>query len=167
MRNMLLCMAHLLVVSDVRYLQNSASSGAKTSFSDHKWLYFQSCLLSFKDMEHWRQPKDAPWKAAYFTYQALNYLINIGGLIGGNHLAKTGTEPASSRFSWNRYSWNGPKMEPLLTPGSGILGSNAGFAAAGFLFRMSFLDMYEANFDKLQVIMDAIIHAQACLKSDK
>jgi len=73
-------MAHLLVDSDCRYLQTSASGGSKTSFSDQKLLYFQSRLLSFKDIEHWRAPKDAPCKAAYFTYQALNYLINIGGL---------------------------------------------------------------------------------------
>jgi hypothetical protein len=32
---------------------------------------------------------------------------------------------------------------------------------------MSFFDMYEANFDKLRVIMDVIIPAQARLKSDK
>jgi len=32
---------------------------------------------------------------------------------------------------------------------------------------MSFLDMYEANFDKLRVIIDVIIPAQARLKSDK
>jgi len=32
---------------------------------------------------------------------------------------------------------------------------------------MSFLDMYEANFDKLQDIMDVNIPAQARLKSDK
>jgi hypothetical protein len=80
-----------------------------------KWLYFQSRLLSFKDIEHWRPPKDALCKAAYFMYQALNYLINIGGLIWGNRLAKTGPEPASSGFSWNPYSRNSPKMEPLLT----------------------------------------------------
>jgi hypothetical protein len=78
---MQLCLAHLLVVSEFRYLQKSAIGGAKTSFSDQKWLYFQSRLLSIKDITHWRPPKDAPCKAAYFTYQALNYLINIGGLI--------------------------------------------------------------------------------------
>jgi len=33
--------------------------------------------------------------------------------------------------------------------------------------RMSFFDMYEANFDKLQVIMDVIISAQAGTKSNK
>jgi len=108
-------MAHLLVDSDFRYLQTSASGGSKTSFSGQKWLYFQSCLLRFKDIEHWRAPKDAPCKAAYFTYQALNNLINIGGLNWGNRFAKTGTEPAGSGFSWNRYSRNGPKMKPLLT----------------------------------------------------
>jgi len=32
---------------------------------------------------------------------------------------------------------------------------------------MSFLDMYEANFDKLRVIIDVIIPAQARLKSAK
>jgi len=38
---------------------------------------------------------------------------------------------------------------------------------SSILSRMSFLDMYEANFDKLQVIMDVIIPAQARLKSNK
>jgi len=115
MWNMQLCMAHLLVVSDVWYLQNSASGGAKTLRSDQKWLYFQRRLLSFEDIEHWRPPKDAPCKAAYFTYQALNFLINIGGLNWANCLAKTGTELAGSGFSWNLYSRNGPKIELLLT----------------------------------------------------
>jgi len=78
-----------------------------------KWLYFQSRLLSFKDIEHWKQPKDAPCKAAYFTYHALNVPINIGGLNGWNHLAKTGTEPAGSGLYWNRNWWSGPKIEPL------------------------------------------------------
>jgi len=32
---------------------------------------------------------------------------------------------------------------------------------------MSLLDMYEANFDKLRVIMDVIIPAQACFKGGK
>ena len=49
----------------------------------------------------------------------------------------------------------------------GILRSNASLAAGGFLSRMSFLDMYEANFDKLGVIRDVIIPAQPRLKSDK
>jgi hypothetical protein len=40
-------------------------------------------------------------------------------------------------------------------------------AAGVFLSRMSFLDMYEANFDKLQVIMDVINPAKARLESDK
>ena len=54
-----------------------------------------------------------------------------------------------------------------LRHGSGIVGSNAALAAGGFLSRMSFLEMYEANFDKLRVILDVIIPAQAHLKSDK
>jgi len=66
---------------------------------DQKWLYFQSHLLSFEDVKHWRPPEVAPWKAAYFTYQALNFLINIGGLNWGNQLAKTGTEPPGSWVS--------------------------------------------------------------------
>jgi len=115
MWNMQHCMAHHLMVSDFRYHQNWASGGAKTSLLNQKWLYFQSHLLSSKDIEYWRPPKDAPWKAAYFTYQALNNLINIGGLNWGNRLAKTGTEPTGSGFASNHYSRNGPKMEPLLT----------------------------------------------------
>jgi len=38
---------------------------------------------------------------------------------------------------------------------------------SSILSRMSFLDMYEANFDKLRVIIDVIIPAQARLKSAK
>jgi len=37
---------------------------------------------------------------------------------------------------------------------------------SSILSRISFLDMYEANFDMLQVIMNVIIPAQAHLKSD-
>jgi hypothetical protein len=60
---MQLCMAQLLVVSSLLYLQNSASDGAKTSFLGEKSLYFQSRLLSFEDIENRRLPKDAPCKA--------------------------------------------------------------------------------------------------------
>jgi hypothetical protein len=35
------------------------------------------------------------------------------------------------------------------------------------LSRMNLFDMYEANFDKLRVIMDIIIPAQAHLQSDQ
>jgi len=61
---MQLCMALLFVVSKCRYLQNSASDGAKTCFLGDKSLYFQSHMLSFEDIEKWRPPKDAPYKAA-------------------------------------------------------------------------------------------------------
>jgi len=61
---MQLCMAHLLEVSNFRYLQNSASDGAKTWFLGEKSLYFQSRLLSFEDIENLRPPNDAPYKAA-------------------------------------------------------------------------------------------------------
>jgi len=108
--------AHHLVVREFRYLQNSASSGAKSLFSNQKWLYFQSCLLSFKDIKHWSPPKDAAWKAAYFTYPALNFLINIGGLNWGNHFAKPGTELAGCGFSLNQCSRNCLIMELLLPP---------------------------------------------------
>jgi hypothetical protein len=37
---------------------------------------------------------------------------------------------------------------------------------SSILSRMSFLGMYEANFDNLRVIMDGIIPAQAHLKSN-
>jgi len=61
---MQLCMAHLLVISNFQYLQNSASDDATTWFLGEKCLYFQSRLLSFEDIENRRQPKDAPCKAA-------------------------------------------------------------------------------------------------------
>ena len=38
---------------------------------------------------------------------------------------------------------------------------------SSILFRMSFLDIFEAYFDKLRVIMDVVIPAQAGRKSDK
>jgi hypothetical protein len=70
-------MAHLLVVSDFRYLQISASCfeiiaivGPETRF-----LYYR--LLTFEDIENPRPPKDAPYEATYFMYQTLNSLINI------------------------------------------------------------------------------------------
>jgi hypothetical protein len=108
-------MAHLLVVSDFRYLQYSASGDAETLFSDQKWLYFQSRLLSFRDIKHWRAAKDASCKAACFTNQGLNFLISIGGLNRGNNFPKTGTNPAYCGFSWNHNSRNGPNLELLLT----------------------------------------------------
>jgi len=40
--------------------------------------------------------------------------MNIQGLIWGNYLSHTQTEPAGSGFSWNHYTRNGPKTEPLL-----------------------------------------------------
>jgi hypothetical protein len=57
---MQLCMAHLLVVSDFRYLQNSASDGAKTWILGEESPYFQSHLLSFEDIKNRRPPTDAP-----------------------------------------------------------------------------------------------------------
>jgi hypothetical protein len=60
---MQLRMAQRLLVSNLRYLQNSASDGAKTSFLGEKSLYVQSHLLSFDDIENRRLPKDAPCKA--------------------------------------------------------------------------------------------------------
>jgi len=112
---MQLCMGLLLVFSDFQYHENSASYCAKTSFLGPKWHLFQSHYLSFWDMQNRRLPKDAPCETAYLTYQTLNSLINIHGLNWGNRLVKTRTEPAGSGFSRNRYSWNGPKTEPLLT----------------------------------------------------
>jgi len=53
-------MAPLLVVSNFRYLQNSASDGVKTWFLGDKWLYFQIRLLSFEDIGNWRPSKNAP-----------------------------------------------------------------------------------------------------------
>jgi len=38
-------------------------------------------LLSFDDIENRGPAKDAPEKAAYFTYKGLNCLTKIGGLI--------------------------------------------------------------------------------------
>jgi len=61
---MQLCMAHLLVVSNFRYLQNLASDGAKPWVFSEKSLYFQSRLLSFEDIGNRRPPKDAPRNTA-------------------------------------------------------------------------------------------------------
>jgi len=43
-------------------------------------MFLHHRLLSFEDIERRRQPKDAPFQAAYFTYQVLNCMSNIGGL---------------------------------------------------------------------------------------
>jgi hypothetical protein len=43
-------------------------------------MFLRHRLLSFEDIENWRRRKDAPCQAANFTYQALNCLIDIGGL---------------------------------------------------------------------------------------
>jgi len=57
---------------------------------------------------------------------------------------------------------------PLLLPGfSWPMIEDYSQLRSSILSRMSFLDMYEANFDKLRVIMDVIIPAEARLKSDK
>jgi hypothetical protein len=57
---MQLCMAHLLVVANFRYLRNSASDGAKSWIFGGKSLYFQSHVLSFEDIKTRRSLKDAP-----------------------------------------------------------------------------------------------------------
>jgi len=61
---MQLCMAHRLVVSNFQYLQNSASTGAKTWFLGTKSQYFQSRLLRFEDIKNRRPANDAPCNAA-------------------------------------------------------------------------------------------------------
>jgi hypothetical protein len=61
---MQLCMVHLLVVSDFRYLQNSASGFAITVIFRPKSMFLHHRLPSFEDIEKWRLPKDAPCKAA-------------------------------------------------------------------------------------------------------
>jgi hypothetical protein len=45
-----------------------------------KTIFLHHRLLSFEDIEYRSTRKDAPYKAAYFAYQARNCLINIGGL---------------------------------------------------------------------------------------
>ena len=74
------CIAPLLVVSNVRYLWNLASNFENRVIIGPKTMFFRHCLLSFDDIDNWRPPKDAPCKATYFPYQALNGRINIGGL---------------------------------------------------------------------------------------
>jgi len=66
------CIAHLLAVSNVQYLQNSASGFKNTVIFGPKTMFLGHHLLSFEDIKNRRWPKDAPRKAAYFTYQALN-----------------------------------------------------------------------------------------------
>jgi hypothetical protein len=77
---MQLCMAHLLVVSNVQYLSNSASGFEYTVIFGLKKMFLRNCFLSFEDINNRRPPKDAACKAAYFTHQVLNCWINIGGL---------------------------------------------------------------------------------------
>jgi len=61
---MQLCMAHLLVVSDFRYIQISASSFDNTVILRPKTMFLHQSLPSFEDIDNWRPPKDAPCKAA-------------------------------------------------------------------------------------------------------
>jgi hypothetical protein len=61
---MQLWMAHLLVVSDFWYLQNSASGFESTVILRSKSMFLHHRLPSFDDMEHWRPPKDALCKAS-------------------------------------------------------------------------------------------------------
>jgi len=57
---------------------------------------------------------------------------------------------------------------PLLLPGfSWQMIEDSSQRRSSILSTMSILDIYEANFDKLRVIMDVIIPAQARLKSEK
>jgi hypothetical protein len=81
-------MAHLLVISKTRYLENLASGFENTVFFGQKMMFLHHRLLSFKDIENRSIPKDVPCKGAYFTYQALNCLINIGGLNWAVHIKK-------------------------------------------------------------------------------
>jgi len=69
--------AHHLVVSDFRYLQNSASCFEIIAIFGPKTRFLGYRLLRFEDIENQRRPKDAPYKATYFMYQTLNSLINI------------------------------------------------------------------------------------------
>jgi hypothetical protein len=73
-------MAHLLVLSNVQYLQNLASGFENTVICGPKTMSFSHRLQSFEDIENGRRPNDAPCKAADFTSQALSCLININGL---------------------------------------------------------------------------------------
>jgi hypothetical protein len=43
-------------------------------------MFLHHSLVSFEDIENQSLPNDAPCNAAYFTYQALNWQINVGGL---------------------------------------------------------------------------------------
>jgi hypothetical protein len=69
--------AHLLVVSDVWYLQNSASSFEIIAIFGPKTRFLGYRLLRFEDIGNRRRPKGAPYEATYFMYQTLNSLINI------------------------------------------------------------------------------------------
>jgi hypothetical protein len=60
-------------------LRKYSHFGPTTVFLHHR-------LRSFDDIENRRRPKDAPYKATYFTYQALKCLINIDGLNWAVHL---------------------------------------------------------------------------------
>jgi len=61
---MQLCMAHLLVVSNFRYLQNSASGFEITVIFRPKTMFLHHWLLSFEDIKNRRLQRDAVWKAA-------------------------------------------------------------------------------------------------------
>jgi hypothetical protein len=53
-------MAHLLAVSDFRYLENSASCFEIIVIFGRKTRFLGWRMLRFKDIENRRRPKDAP-----------------------------------------------------------------------------------------------------------
>jgi len=96
-----------------------------------------------------------------YSWQSRNFSWNIIEVLA--HLWS-----ASQRVrSWDT-SWVFLAQMPVLLPGfSWPMIKDHSQLQSSILSRMSFLDMYEANFDKLRVIIVVLIPAQTRLKIDK
>jgi len=73
-------------VSHFWYIQNTESCFEMIVIAGRKMNYLGYHLVIFKYIETRIRPKDGLCWAAYFTYQTLNYLINICGLKVRIHL---------------------------------------------------------------------------------
>jgi hypothetical protein len=108
-------MAHLLVVSNVGYLETSASSYKNRVILGLETMFLSDFLLNFDDIENRRRLNDAPWKAPTFTHQALYCLMNIADLNRAVHLKYRQLLMWYSCCHADLLNWPVPNMEPLLT----------------------------------------------------
>jgi hypothetical protein len=107
--------AHLVVLPNVGYLGNSASYIEIDVIFGPKTRFLVCRLLRSEDIENWRPPRDVPCRAAYFTYQTQNSLINIYGLKVMHCLKNRRFLMRLGRCHPDLYTRPCPKVEPLVT----------------------------------------------------